>query len=147
MLLIVSSRSRAPRDGVGARSQQLHVIPLPLLPQPIRQSTDLRHQFRVHPAPFPQLDHDRIIGAERPKALRVGLQRPSQQPGIPPIILGPSDARPIAEGGQLLRVDTERRDPTLQQDLHHRTTGHLDRHREPGGIIPHALQQPCHPSA
>ena len=62
--------------------------------------------------------------------------------GVPRIVLGPRQDKQLARAVRLLRVDRKDQKAPVQEPVHHRPMGNLERYPDRTGIRPGLLHQP-----
>ena len=97
-----------------------------LVAQPVRQSTHIGRQGRLHVHELTQLDQTRIIHLHAMKRPRIGPQRIGQHPRITPIVFRARHRMPIAKSTELFRVHGKHRQALLHQGRDQRTPRRLD---------------------
>ena len=92
---------------VGGRAEleQLHVVAVQLLSQPIREAVVLAAKVLVDPREFANLKRDGIVDLELAIAVLIRVQRVREHERVPAIVLRAGHREPVPEAIQLLRVD------------------------------------------
>ena len=77
-----------------------------------------------------------------PEDLGNRTQRHRKTLGVPRIVLGPRQDKQLARAVRLLRVDRKDQKAPVQQPVHHRPVGNLERYPDRTGIRPGVRDQP-----
>ena len=100
------------------------------------------HQVRPQPRAVPQQHEYRVLRLQVPEDPGDHAQRQRKTLGVPRIVLRPRQGQQLAHAVRLLRVDRKGREAPIQQPIHDRPVGNLERYPDRTGIRPGLVQEP-----
>ena len=127
----------------GREPQDLGIDAVQQIPQAIGEPAFLLVQLRLKPRQLPQPNDQGLVEAHPPEGGLIGGQRGRQDEGIAAIVLGARDGVAVPKAVELLGVESEDGEASLQQRLDHGPARDLDRHRDAVDLAAADLRQPA----
>jgi hypothetical protein len=112
--------------GCWTELEQLREEAMQLSPELIGETAQVFAQCGIDATELSESNHQRVVELEVAEVMPVGAKRVGTNEGIEAVVFGAGDGVPVSEAVELLGVDGEDIEPTLEQRFDHRSMGQLE---------------------